>query len=138
MSSSAHVDNKKEEILVLVKEPTQGLEHTLTAGKMYSANFTVARKNFCLIFHYNGANSYLFVNSKEIVKFKAKVSAIVATALCLGNISKDWTIDNIKKTGLNGYVYEFRVDYDPFNNSVDINTSMPLIHGYFIFKYRIK
>ena len=95
---------------------------------MYSANFTVARKNFCLIFHYNGANSYLFVNGKEIV----------ATALCLGNISKDWTIDNIKKTGLNGYVYEFRVDYDPFNNSVDINTSMPLIHGYFIFKYRIK
>ena len=66
MSSSAHVDNKKEEILVLVKEPTQGLEHTLTAGKMYSANFTVARKTFCLIFHYNGANSYLFVNGKEI------------------------------------------------------------------------
>ena len=66
MSSSAHVDNKKEEILVLLKEPTQGLEHTLTAGKMYSANFTVARKNFCLIFHYNGANSYLFVNGKEI------------------------------------------------------------------------
>ena len=120
MSSSAHVDNKKEEILVLVKEPTQGLKHTLAAGKMYSANFTVARKKFCLIFHYNWANSYLFVNGKEIV----------ATALCLGNISKDWTIDNIKKTGLNGYVYEFRVDYDTFKNSVDINTSIPLSHSF--------
>ena len=120
MSSSAHVDNKKEEILVLVKEPTQGLKHTLAAGKMYSANFTVARKKFCLIFHYNWANSYLFVNGKEIV----------ATALCLGNISKDWTIDNIKKTGLNGYVYEFRVDYDAFKNSVDINTSIPLSHSF--------
>ena len=60
--------------------------------------------------HYNGADSYLFVNSKEIVKFKAKDSAIVATPLCLENISKDWSVDNMKKTGLNGYVYEFIVD----------------------------
>ena len=52
--------------------------------------------------HYNGANSYLFVNGKEIVKFKAKDSKIVASPLCLGNISKDWSVDNMKKTGLNG------------------------------------
>ena len=78
---------------------------------MYSINFTVTKKKFCLSLHYNGADSYLFVNGKEIVKFKAKDSAIVATPLCLGNISKDWSVNNMKKTGPNGYVYEFIVDY---------------------------
>ena len=48
MSSSAHIDNKEKNISVLGKGPTQGLEHTLTAEKMYSINFTVARKKFCL------------------------------------------------------------------------------------------
>ena len=62
--------------------------------------------------HYNVANSYLFVNGTEIIKFKAKYSEIVATPLCLGNISKDWSVDNMKKTGFNGYVYDFIVYYD--------------------------
>ena len=66
MSSSAHIDNKKKNILVLGIGPTQGLEHTLTAEKMYSINFTVTNKKFCLSLHYNGANSYLFVNGTEI------------------------------------------------------------------------
>ena len=92
MSSSAHIDNKKKDILVLGKGPTQGLEHTLTAEKMYSINFTVTKKKFCLSLHYNGANSYLFVNGTEIYKFKAKDSEIVAAPLFLGNISKDWSI----------------------------------------------
>ena len=101
MSSFDHIDNKKKDILVLGKGQTQGLEHTLTAEKMYSVNFTVTRKKFCLSLHYNRANSYLFVNGKEIVKFKAKDSEIIATPLCLGNISKDWLVDNMKKTRLN-------------------------------------
>ena len=84
MNFSAHVDNKKKNILVLGKGPTQGLEHTLTAEKMYSINFTVTKNKFCLSLHYNGVNSYLFVNGTEIYKFKAKVSQIVATPLCLG------------------------------------------------------
>ena len=79
---------------------------------MYLINFTVTKKKFCLSLHYNGANSYLFVNVTEICKFKAKDSEIVATPLCLVNISKDWSVDNVKKTGLNGYVYDFSVDYD--------------------------
>ena len=112
MSSSAHIDNKKKDILVLAKRPTQGLEHTLTAEKMYSISFTVTRKKFCLSLHYNGANRYLFVNGTEIYKFKAKDSEIVATPLCLGNISKDWSVDIMKRTGFNGYVYDFSVDYD--------------------------
>ena len=61
--------------------------------------------------HYNGANSYLFVNGTEIIKFKVKHSKIVATLLCLGNISKEFSVDNKKKTGLNGYVYDFSLDY---------------------------
>ena len=62
--------------------------------------------------HCNGANSYLFVNGAEIIKFKAKDSEIAATRLCLENISKDWTLDKMKRTGVNGYVYDFSVDYD--------------------------
>ena len=79
---------------------------------MYSINFTEHNKKFCLSLHYNGANSYLFVNGTEIYKFKAKDSEIVATPLCLGNISKDCSVNNMRKTGLNGYVYDFSVDYD--------------------------
>ena len=60
----------------------------------------------------NGAKSYLFVNGTEIYKFKAKDSEIVPTPLCLGNISKDWSVDNMKKTGFNVYIYDFSVDYD--------------------------
>ena len=90
MSSSAHIDNKKKDILFIGKGPTQGLKHTLTAEKMYSINFTVTKKN-CLSLRYNGANSYLFVSGKELAKFKAKDSAIVVTPLCL-----PWLIKNVK------------------------------------------
>ena len=110
MSSSAKIDNRKKDILIRGKGPLQGLEHTLTAEKMYSINFSKDQTKFWLSLHYNGANSYLFVNGKEIHKFKAKDSEIVATPLCVGNISKDWSIDNMKKTGFNGYVYDFSVD----------------------------
>ena len=67
---------------------------------MYSINFAATKNKFCLSLHYNGANSYLFVNGKEIIKFKANDSEIVASPLCVGNISKDWSTDNMK-TGLN-------------------------------------
>ena len=79
---------KKKDILIIGKGPTQGLEHTLTAEKLYSINFTKENTKFCLSLHYNGANSYLFVNGTEITKFKAKDSEITPYPLCLGNISK--------------------------------------------------
>ena len=72
----------KKDILILQKGPIQGLEHTLTAEIMYSINFTVT-KFFCLSLHYNGANSYLFVTSTEMYKFKAKDPEIVPVPLCL-------------------------------------------------------
>ena len=110
-------------MLVLGKGPMQGLEHTLTAEKIYPINFTVTKKKFCLSLHYNGANSHLFVNGEKIVKFRAKDSEIVASPICLGNISKDWSTDNTKRTGFNGYVYEFRVK--------------PLIHQILIKLYQL-
>ena len=79
---------------------------------MQSVNFTDHREKYCLSFHYNGANSYLFVNGTEIIKLRAKDSEIVATPLCLGNIAKDWSLDNTNDTGLNKYIYDFSVDYD--------------------------
>ena len=97
MSSSVHVDNKKKDILILVQGLTQELDGTtLTAEKLYSINFTENNKNICLSLHYNSHNSYLFVNGKEIHKFKGKDSEI-APNICLGNISKYFSVDDMKK-----------------------------------------
>ena len=86
MSTAPHIGNKKKDILILGKDPTQRLEHTLSAEKMYSINFTKENTKFCLSLHYNGENSYLFVNGKEIYKFTTKYSEIIPYELCLGNI----------------------------------------------------
>ena len=90
---------------------------------MYTINFTEHNKKLCWSLHYNGANSYLFVNGTEIIKFKAKDSEVVAYPLCLRNISKVFSVDNMKKTGLNGYVYNFSVDDNaiPVDDILDIN-----------------
>ena len=94
MSSSVHIDNKKTYILILGK----GLgEHSLTAEKLYSINFSATKRRFCLSLHYNAASSYLLVNGVEIIKFKAKDSEIFPNLLCLGNISKDFSASNMKK-----------------------------------------
>ena len=116
MNSSVHVDNKnnkKKYILVLDEGPAQGFDSTtLTAEKQKSISFSENNKKFYFSLHYNLGNSYLFVNDTEIYKFKAKVSEIVATPLCLEKISKDFSVDNIKKIGLNLYGYDFSVDYN--------------------------
>ena len=76
---------------------------------MYSINFTVTKKKFCLSLHYNGASSYLFVNGTEIYKFKAKDSEIVPNPLCLGNISKDWLVGNMKKKKKQDFTVMFMI-----------------------------
>ena len=122
MSFSEHIDNKKKDILVifLQKKCTQSI-------------LLLQKKKFCLSLHCkNGANSYLFVNGTEIYTFKAKDSEIVATPLCLGNISKDWSADDMKKTGFNGYVYDFSVDFD----STDVD-DIKDIHMYLMKKNNI-
>ena len=98
LSSSSYDNNKKNNILVLGKDFVQGInDTTIYAEKLYSINFTENIRKFCLSLHYNGENSYLFVKGTEIYKFKAKESEIVASPLCLGNISKDFSVDNMKK-----------------------------------------
>ena len=92
MSSSVHANNKTKNILILGEGITQGLDDTtLTAERKYSINFTVNRRKFCLSLHYNVTNSYLFVNGTEV--------------------SEDFSVDNMKITGLIGYVFDFSVDY---------------------------
>ena len=99
MSSSSNANNKKNNILVLCKDFVQGINGTtIYAEGLYKINFTEDDKKFCLRLHYNGANSYLFVNGTEIHKLKAKDSEIAATPLCLGNISTEVSVDNMKKT----------------------------------------
>ena len=98
MSWSVRVDNKRKDILILGRGPTQGLrEHSLSAEKMYSINFAKVNTKFYLSLHYDGANSYFFVNGTEIHKFTAKDSKIIPNSLYLGNVSKDFSASNMKK-----------------------------------------
>ena len=91
----------------------QGInDTTLYAEKMYSQNFTQPSKKFILSLHYNGDDSYLFVNGKQELKYKAKTSHLVKETLCIGNLSDQWTTSESEKTGLHGNIYEFVVDYE--------------------------
>ena len=98
---------------------------------MYSSNFSVKNKAFCLSLHCNGDESYLFVNDKEVTKFKAKDSEIKANQLALGSISASANLSssNIKDSKLSGNVYDFSVDY-----SVITNDEIPNIHNYSVKK----
>ena len=128
--SSVHANNKNKEILILSKGETQGLDNTtLTAEVQYSINFSKSEIKFCL----NRSNSFLFVNSTKIPQFKEKDSEIKAYPLFLENISKDFSVDNKKKTGLNGYVYDFSVNYNASDTSNIID-----IHKYLMKRYDIK
>ena len=102
-SSSVHIDSKGKYILILGEGLRQGLDDTtLIAEAKYSITFTQPGKRFVLSLHYNGSNSFLFVNATKVDQFKAKKSERKDYALCLGNVSKGFAIDNMKKTGLIG------------------------------------
>ena len=131
MNSSIHADNKGKDILVLGKSPARGLsEHSLTAEKLYSINFSKNNIKCCLSLHYIEANSYLFVNGTKIIKFKAKDSNIAASPLCLGNISKDWSTHNMRKSSFTDYVYYFSVGYD----AISVDDTTKDIHKYLMKK----
>ena len=103
MSSSVHIHNKRKDTLILGKGPTWGLDSTtFTAEVLYPVSFTQSGKRCVLSLHYNRSNSFLFVNATKVYQFKAKGSEVKDYALCLGNVSKDFTINNMKKTGLKG------------------------------------
>ena len=100
-NSLVHANNKANNIYVMGDLFVQGINDTmLYAEKIYCQNFTAANKKFVLSLHYNGDDSYLFVNGKRELKFKVKDDQIVKEILCLGNISDDWTAANAQKVGL--------------------------------------
>ena len=105
-SSSVHIDNQKKDILVHGKSPTQGLDDTtITLEAKSSISFSRSQKEICLSLHYNGSNIFSFVTVAKIYHFKAKDYKIKPYSLCLGNTSKDFTANNMKKkTGLNKYI----------------------------------
>ena len=139
MSLSVHIYNKEKDISFLGIGPTKGLDDTtLTSEAQYSINFSRSNRKWCLSLHYNGSNSFVFVNATKrcqvLQKYKnmAKNSEIKPYPFCLGNISKDFTANSIKKTGLNGCVYDFPVEYI-IDTSKIIN-----IHKYLMKKHEIK
>ena len=113
-SSVIHSDNKANNIYVMGDGIVQGInDTTLYAEKIYSQNFTQPNKKFVLSLHYNGDDSYLFVNAKQELKFKCKTESLVKEKLCIGNLSNKWTASESEKTGLYGNIYDFVLDYKP-------------------------
>ena len=132
-NSLVHANNKANNIYVMGDLFVQGInDTTLYAEKIYGQNFTAANKKFVLSLHYNGDGSYLFVNGKQELKFKAKDDQIVKEILCLRNISDDWTTANAEKTGFWGEIYDFAVDYTSTNTGDIYN-----IHRYLMKKHNI-
>ena len=122
----------KQSVLVLGHGLIQEInDTTIYVEKMYSPNFTVYNKMFCLSLHYNGDNSYLFVNGKEVTKFKTENSELIKYPMCLGDISKDYNtnVHHKKTTGLCGNVYDFSVDYSAISSD-----KIHDIHAYFMRK----
>ena len=113
-----HIDNKNKIILVLSEGPTQGLDNTtITAETKYPINFTESGERFVLSLHYNTSNIFLFVNATKIYQFKEKNLEIKPYILCLGNVSRYFTINNKKKTGLIGVVKVFFGDFNVIDTS---------------------
>ena len=112
-SSLVHSNNTANNIYVMGDGIVQGINDTkLYVEKTYSQNFTQPSKTFVLSLHYNGDDSYLFVNGKQELKFKAKTDQLVKEKLCIGNLSDQWTASESEKTELYGNIYNFVVDYE--------------------------
>ena len=132
LSNSGYATNKTQNILILGHSLTQKVNNTtIYAEKMYSHNFRAKNKIFCLSLHFNGDDSYLFVNDKEVTKFKAKKSGIKANQLTLGSISTSANLSSsdIEDSKLYGNVYDFSVGYSAISND-----KMQNIHVYLMKK----
>ena len=107
-----HTNNKANNIFIIGDGFVQVInDMTLYAEKIYSQNFTQPNKKFVLSLHYNDNDSYLFINGKQELKFKAKPDKLIKEKLCIGNLSSQWTTSESEKTGLYGNIYDFIVDY---------------------------
>ena len=113
MSFSAHATTRANHIYLMGDGLTQGInDTTLYVEKNYWRNFTDPGKKFVVSLHYNGDDSYLFVNGRQELKFKCKTDQLVKEKLCIGNLSDQWTTSESEKTGLYGNIYDFVVDYE--------------------------
>ena len=133
LSNSRHATNKTQSVLILGHGLIQKINYTtIYVERMYSPNFTVDNKIFCLRLHYNSDNSYLFVNGREVTKFKAKNSELIKYPMCLGGLSKDYNKNIRKDTGLYGNFYDFSIDYSAITNDIIVN-----IHNYLMKKNNV-
>ena len=125
MSSSVHVNNKNKNKNILV------LSEALTADTEYPIDFTQSGKKIVLSLHYNGSNSFLYVDTVKMYQFKIKYSELKPYPFWWGNISKDFTIDKMKKAGLKQSVKPFSVEHDTIDTSNILNIYRCLIkkHG---------
>ena len=113
MSFSILSTNRANHIYVMDDGLTQGIHDTmLYVEKKYFRNFTEPNVKFVLSLHYNGNDSYLFVNGRQELIFKCKTDQSVKEKLCIGNLSDQWTASESEKKGLYGNIYDFVVDYE--------------------------
>ena len=111
-SSLAHANNKANNIYVMGDLFVQGINDTiLYTEKIYSQNFTQPSKKFVLSLHYNRNDSYLFINGRQDIKFKAKKDILLRKKLCIRNLSDEWIASESEKTELYGNIYDFIADY---------------------------
>ena len=134
MSFSVHATNKANHIYLMGDGLTQGInDTTIYAEKKYFRNFTEPNVKFVLSLHYNGDESYLFVNGRQELKFKCKTDQLAKEKLCIGNLSDQWTASESEKTGLYGNIYDFVVDYEQILGVKSIYD----MHSYLMIKHNI-
>ena len=134
MSFSVHTTNRANNIYLMGRGFTQGINATMIyVEKNFYRNVTDPGKKFVLSLHYNGDDSYLFINGRQELKFKAKTDQLVKEKLCIGNLSDQWTTSESEKTGLYGSIYDFVVDYEQI---VGVKTIYDL-HRYLMIKHNI-
>ena len=134
MNSSVHPTNRANHIYLMGTGLTQGINDiTIYAEKNFYRNFTDFGKKFVLSLHYNGDNSYLFVNGRQELKFKTKTDQLVKEKLCIGNLSDQWTTSESEKTGVYGKIYDFVVDYEQISGVKAIYD----MHRYLMTKHNI-
>ena len=116
------------------KDFIQGINgKTIYAEGLYKTNFTKPNKKFVLSLHYNGNDSYLFVNGVQQLKFKSAITHADRNLLCLGNFSSDWSLTSLTQTSMFGDVYDFAVDYVKINGAKTIYD----IHRYLMTTHNI-
>ena len=136
MSFSKHANNKASNIYVMGKNYITKINDTaIYAENMFYKSLTESGKKFILRLHYNGDNSYLFVNGREELKFKTKNDQIINKNLCIGNLSRYWILsDQSTKTCLYRNIYDFVVDY----KAIVGTTTIYDMHRYLTTKHNIK